>query len=103
VLAIPSGMVRAVAKAAATPLCEAIGSGDFKDEKYGGHTDAGRPIEKSPALTGLLSCGGTYLIPSRIIYPAPRMVCSKGRSKPLSILERSREMCTSMTLVWGSK
>ena len=35
--------------------------------------------------------------------PAPRIVCSKGRSKPLSILERSREMCTSMTLVCGSK
>jgi hypothetical protein len=93
-----------VAKAAADPLvCEAIGSRYLKDEKYGGHADAGKPIEKSPALTGLLSSYGAYLIPSRIIYPAPRIVCSKGRSKPLSILERSREMCTSMTLVWGSK
>src|ERR1700755_950709 len=26
-----------------------------------------------------------------------------GRSNPLSIFERRREMCTSMTLVWGSK
>ena len=44
-----------------------------------------------------------YRMPSRIMYPAPRIVCSKGRSKPLSILERSREICTSMTLVCGSK
>src|SRR5215471_7092685 len=40
---------------------------------------------------------------SRIIYPAPRTVCSKAWVKPLSIFERSREMCTSMTLVCGSK
>ena len=40
---------------------------------------------------------------SRIMYPAPRMVCSSGCVNPLSILERSREMCTSMTLVCGSK
>ena len=92
-----------MAKAAVDSLCEAISSEDLKDEKYGRHADAGKPIEKSPALTGLLSSGGAYLIPSRIMYPAPRIVCSKGRSKPLSILERSREMCTSMTLVWGSK
>ena len=40
---------------------------------------------------------------SRIMYPAPRTVCSSGCAKPLSIFERSREMCTSMTLVCGSK
>jgi hypothetical protein len=103
VLAILAAGLRAVAKAATVALCEAIGIEDLKGEKYGGHTDAGKRNEKSPALTGLLSSGGTYLMPSRIMYPAPRMVCSKGRSKPLSILERSREMCTSMTLVCGSK
>src|SRR5690606_31480393 len=32
-------------------------------------------------------------------YPAPRTVCSMALSKPLSILERRRLMCTSMTLV----
>ena len=41
--------------------------------------------------------------PSRIVYPAPRTVCSSGLSKLLSILALSRETCTSMTLVCGSK
>jgi len=35
--------------------------------------------------------------------PAPRTVCSSGWAKPLSILERSRDICTSMTFVCGSK
>ena len=40
---------------------------------------------------------------SRIMYPAPRMVWSSGEAWPLSILPRSRDMWTSMTLVCGSK
>jgi hypothetical protein len=39
----------------------------------------------------------------RITNPAPRTVCSKSCAKPLSIFDRRREMCTSMTLVCGSK
>jgi DNA-binding transcriptional LysR family regulator len=44
----------------------------------------------------------TYLL-WRITNPAPRTVCSKSCAKPLSIFDRRREMCTSMTLVCGSK
>ena len=40
---------------------------------------------------------------SRKLYPAPRTVCSRGLSKSLSIAWRRRLMCTSMTLVCGSK
>ena len=40
---------------------------------------------------------------SRKLYPAPRTVCSRGLSKSSSIAWRRRLMCTSMTLVWGSK
>ena len=39
----------------------------------------------------------------RITNPAPRTVCSKSCAKPLSTFDRKREMCTSMTLVCGSK
>ena len=52
-------------------------------------------ILRAQAMTGHLL--------SRITYPAPRTVCSKAWVKPLSIFDRSREMCTSMTLVCGSK
>ena len=56
-----------------------------------------------PGRTAHRRGAGWRLHLSRIMYPAPRMVCSSGCAKPLSILERSREMCTSMTLVCGSK
>ena len=45
----------------------------------------------------------THYSSSRKLYPAPRTVCSRGLSKSLSIAWRRRLMCTSMTLVWGSK
>ena len=41
--------------------------------------------------------GWAIAIPDHVA--APRTVCSSGRSKPLSILERSRETWTLMTLV----
>ena len=46
---------------------------------------------------------GTRPTLSRTMYPAPRMVWMSGRSKPLPIFDLSRETCTSMTLVYGSK
>ena len=57
-------------------------------------SEAERAHAASPPLSGPAS---------RIMYPAPRTVCSNGLSKPLSILPRRRDTWTSITLVCGSK
>ncbi len=78
-----------------------------QDRRATGKRRAGRVEERARAgkLNSQARNGAQnfYFDSSRIIYPAPRTVCRSGWAKPLSILERSREMCTSITLVCGSK
>ena len=66
---------------------------------------ANSPVSKQTNADGRKSRGAgecAYLC-WRITKPAPRTVCSKSCVKPLSIFDRRREICTSMTLVCGSK
>ena len=60
--------------------------------------DRRQPERRGPA--GADRDGPGY---SRIMYPAPLMVCSSGVLKPRSILDLRRDIWTSMTLVCGSK
>ena len=71
-----------------------------KDHQIGERQLEGGGAEKLSERAHILT---RQRILSRIMYPAPRTVCSSGWAKPLSIFERSREMCTSITLVCGSK
>ena len=68
-----------------------------------GRAQTASPSAVLPPPFSLLSAGPENHLASRMTYPAPRTVCSNAWVKPLSIFERSREMCTSMTLVCGSK
>jgi hypothetical protein len=78
----------------------------MKKTSRGTHVLLRKPNEYAVApLSGVEACAHrerAYLF-WRITKPAPRTVCSKSFAKPLSIFDRRREMCRSMTLICGSK